>query len=138
MRSSLIMTPVKRRTFVEDGVVILPKVVPQELCRAAATAIETEKVGASEPVQALYHDSPLCALFQELLGGEPLPVTSAQSAVRHPTPLEQLDIYMGRPTPSPSDWNGHVDGIAIHPGPHKDGPAREAPIMSFSCLVGVA
>ena len=46
MRSSLIMTPVKRRTFVEDGVVILPKVVPQELSREAATAIETEKVGA--------------------------------------------------------------------------------------------
>ena len=45
---------------------------------------------------------------------------------------------MGQPTPSPSDWNGHVDGIAIHPGPHKDDPDREAPIMGFSCLVGVA
>jgi hypothetical protein len=77
-------------------------------------------------------------LLQELLGGETLPITGAQIAVRHPTPPEQLDIYMGSPTPSPSDWNGHVDGIAIHPGPHKDDPDREAPIMSFSCLVGVA
>ena len=141
MRYSLIMTLAKRRAFVEDGVVILPKLVPQELCRAAEEAIEateTENVGDSEPVQALYHGSPLCALLQELLGGETLPVTGAQIAVRHPTPPELLDIYMGHPTPSPSDWNGHVDGIAIHPGPHKDDPDREAPIMSFSCLVGVA
>ena len=141
MRYSLIMTLARRRAFVEDGVVILPKLVPQELCRAAEEAIEateTENVGDSEPVQALYHGSPLCALLQELLGGETLPVTGAQIAVRHPTPPELLDIYMGQPTPSPSDWNGHVDGIAIHPGPHKDDPDREAPIMSFSCLVGVA
>ena len=137
MRSSLIMTPDKRRTFVEDGVVTLPKAVSQELCRAAAEAIETEKVGTSEPVQTLHHGSPLCTLFQELLGGEPLPVTDAQIAVRYPAPPESLDIYMGRPTPSPSDWNGHVDGIAIHPGPHKDDPDREAPVVSFSCLVGV-
>jgi hypothetical protein len=135
------MTLAKRCAFVEDGVVILPKLVPLELCRAAAAAIEaveTENVGDSEPVQALYHGSPLCALLQELLGGETQPVTGAQIAVRHPTPPEQLDIYMGEPTPSPSDWNGHVDGIAIHPGPHKDDPDREAPIMSFSCIVGVA
>ena len=128
MRYSLIMTLAKRCAFVEDGVVILPKLVPLELCRAAAEAIEaveTENVGDSEPVQALYHGSPLCALLQELLGGETQPVTGAQIAVRHPTPPEQLDIYMGEPTPSPSDWNGHVDGIAIHPGPHKDDPDRE-------------
>ena len=138
MRYSPIMTPAERRAFGEDGVVILPKLVPQELCRAAAEAIETASVGRSEPVQALYHSSPLCALLQELLGGETQPGTGAQVAVRHPTPWEQLDVYMGEPTPSPSDWNGHVDGIAIHPGPHKDDPDREAPIMSFSCLVGVA
>ena len=100
MRYSLIMTLAKRRAFVEDGVVILPKLVPQELCRAAEEAIEateTENVGDSEPVQALYHGSPLCALLQELLGGETLPVTGAQIAVRHPTPPELLDIYMGQP-----------------------------------------
>ena len=65
MRYSLIMTLAKRRAFVEDGVVILPKLVPQELCRAAEEAIEateTENVGDSEPVQALYHGSPLCAI----------------------------------------------------------------------------
>ena len=140
MRASLTVTPKERRSFVEDGVVILPEFVPQELCRAALEAIEApdaENVGASAPVQALYHASPLGALFQELLG-ETQPVTGAQIAVRHPTPPEQLDMYMGEPTPSPSDWNGHVDGIAIHAGPHKDDPDRDAPIMSFSCLVGVA
>ena len=141
MRNSLVMTPAKRRTFVSDGVVILPKLVPQQLCRAAVEAIEAsgkENVGDSEPVQLLYHGSPLCALFEELLGGETQPVTNAQIAVRYPTPPEQLDLYMGKPTPSPSDWNGHVDGIAIHPGPHEDDPDRDAPIMSFTCLVGVA
>ena len=93
MRHSLIMTLAKRRAFVEDGVVILPKLVPQELCCAATEAIEkaeTENVGESEQVQALYHGSPLCTLLQELLGGETLPITSAQIAVRHPTPPEQL------------------------------------------------
>ena len=103
MRYSPIMTPAERRAFGEDGVVILPKLVPQELCRAAAEAIETASVGRAEPVQALYHSSPLCALLQELLGGETQPVTGAQVAVRHPTPWEQLDVYMGEPTPSPSD-----------------------------------
>ena len=100
------MTPAKRRAFIEDGVVILPKVVPLELCRAAVEAIETtktENIGNSEPVQALYHGSPLCTLLQDLLGGKTLPVTHAQIAVRHPTPPEQLDVYMGEPTPSPSD-----------------------------------
>ena len=100
------MTLAKRRAFVEDGVVILPKLVPLELCSAAVEAIEaakTENVGNLEPVQALYNGSPLCALLQELLGGETQPVTGAQIAVRHPTPPEQLDIYMGEPTPSPSD-----------------------------------
>ncbi|NKB67950.1 MAG: hypothetical protein GKR89_12890 [Candidatus Latescibacteria bacterium] len=141
MRNALIMTPAKRRAFVEDGVVVLSKLVSLELCRAAVEAIEaaeTENAGGSEPVQALYHSSPLGALLQELLGGDTQPVTGAQIAVRHPTPPEQLDRYMGGPTPSPSDWNGHMDGIAIHPGPHKGDPDREAPIISFSCLVGVA
>ena len=81
------MTAAKRRAFVEDGVVVLPQLVPQELCRAAAAAIEAaaaENVGGAEALQALYHDSPLCALLQELLGGETQPVTSAQIAVRHP------------------------------------------------------
>ena len=84
MRYSLIMTLAKRRAFVEDGVVILPKLVPLEMCRAAAEAIEaveTENVGDSEPVQALYHSSPLCALLQELLGGETQPVTDRKSVV---------------------------------------------------------
>ena len=62
MRYSLIMTLEKRRAFVEDGVVILPKLVPLELCRAAEEEIETKNVGDSEPVQALYHGSPLCAI----------------------------------------------------------------------------
>ena len=135
------MTAAKRRTFVEDGVIVLPQLVTRELCGAAAAAIEaagTENVGGGEALQALYHGSPLCALLQELLGGETQPVTSAQIAVHHPTPPEQLDLYMGAPMPSPADWNGHVDGIAIHPGPHQDDPDREAPIVSFSCLVGVA
>ena len=55
MRYSLIMTLAKRRAFVEDGVVILPKLVPLELCSAAVEAIEaaeTENVGNLEPVQA--------------------------------------------------------------------------------------
>lgn len=31
-----------------------------------------------------------------------------------------------------------MDGVAIHNGPHEDDPDREAPIMSFSCIAGVA
>ena len=132
------MTLEQRHGLIKEGVVILRKIVSQDLCRAAIEAVKRKEGGASDAVQALYHNSPLHSLLQDLLGGQVLPVTSAQIAVRMPTPTDQIDIYMGRPTPSPFDWNGHVDGIAIHPGPHENNPDHEAPIMSFSALVGVA
>lgn len=34
--------------------------------------------------------------------------------------------------------NGHMDGVAIHGGPHEHDPDLEAPIQKFTCLVGVA
>jgi hypothetical protein len=34
--------------------------------------------------------------------------------------------------------NGHMDGVAIHGGPHDDDPDLEAPIQKFTCLAGVA
>ena len=108
------MTLEQRRKLIKEGVVILPKIVSQDLCWTAIEAIKRKEGGASDAVQALYHNSPLRSLLQELLGGQILPVTSAQIAVRMPTPTSQIDIYMGRPIPSPFDWNGHVDGIAIH------------------------
>ena len=79
MRYSLLMTLARRRAFVEDGVVILPKLVPQELCRAAEEAIEATETENGRGFGAGTGAVPWLA------------------AVRHPTPPELLDIYMGQP-----------------------------------------
>ena len=133
-----LLTPALAKRFTADGVCVLPRAVPLDLVSAARQAIEAGAEGCSAEVQALWHGTALAPLFAALLGGETQPVAGAQLALRPPTPDAQLDVYLGGPTPSPSDWNGHMDGVAIHDGPHEDDKDLEAPINTFTCLIGVA
>ena len=128
-----LLTPALAKQFTTDGVVMLPRVVPLDLVSAARQAIEAGAEGSSAEVQALWHSTALAPLLATLLGGETQPVTGAQLALRPPTPPAQLDVYLSGPTPSPADWNGHMDGVAIHDGPHERDKDLEAPIQTFTC-----
>jgi hypothetical protein len=138
------LTDAEQQAFVEQGVVVLPQVVAVELIDAALAAVTNgpAKVTGDHPaILALYHDSPLPTLFEGLLGGETQAVTNSQIAIRQPNPPNQLGRYMGidvSECPPLATWNGHVDGIAIHPGEHAEAPDLWAPIHSWSCIAGVA
>ena len=136
------LSDAQRATFVREGAVVLPGLVSEELRAAALAALGGEDRAGDDPaVLALYHRSPLAALFDGLLGGGTQPVTGSQIAFRQPTPEEDLGRYMEldvESCPPLARWNGHMDGVAIHPGEHPDDPDLQAPIQSFSCLAGVA
>ena len=102
----MLLSAEQERTFVTEGAVVLPSAVAPKLRAAALAAIEDGAQGDDPVVQALYHSSPLKALFDGLLGGSTAPVSGAQIAMRQPTAPEQHIKYMDGS--SPSDWNGCV------------------------------